>query len=186
MTPLSEVLRDLFGTTRTRGTEARSAAPVSAELGQVRWMRGLVPSLRAAIEVARAGNGAIVFSTMRAEVLTMLLLLAETSPVANDGDPLARVDQRYLDTAADRVAKLPIWIDDVPLTVEEFAAKIRQLASEFDGYTSEGKRVERLALVLVDDWKAALENGLSETATELEISMIVVQDTDGWPVVKAP
>ncbi len=183
MVPLSAVLRNLFGVTPTRGADARSVAAVSAErVGEVREGQKLVPSLRAALDVSRAGNGVLIFSTMPAEVLATLVLLAMSTVTKENGDPLARAERQHLDAAAGQAVDLAIWFDDMPLTIHELAARIRRLAAEWERFRKSGEPLRRLALVVFDDSSRGAPHedqsgrSLKRVAAELGVSIVVVQD----------
>ena len=60
-------------------------------------------------------------------------------------------DWRSLTASASRLGRMPIWIDDSPgLSILELRAKVRRLQAEYERTDAEGKRIQRIGLVVVD------------------------------------
>jgi hypothetical protein len=81
------LLPDPFRAMSRRGRDPWATTPAVDGLGEVRTMEGLVPALRAAVEVSRGGNGAIVLSPEPSEDIAHRVLRIEASAESNGEHP---------------------------------------------------------------------------------------------------
>jgi hypothetical protein len=129
-----------------RDTLTREAAIVRAAGAQV--SEQLDAALREAINVASVGNAALIFtSSWSPESLAIRLSRAETA--TGDDDHSSAADQEQLAAAPRRI---PIWIDEMPLTVVELGARVRRFAAEWQTFREDGEALRWLALVVLDGW----------------------------------
>jgi hypothetical protein len=149
MTPLSSLLRELYGAAPRRGRDPGASAPAVVGLGEVATTVDLGTALRAAVDVAREGNGAVVLTAKSREEIAMGVLRFEASRALHEdggGGADCDVDLR---AAAARAVVFPLWIDEITAT-PVLIKRLRRLAADFDTYTREGDRLRRLALVVID------------------------------------
>jgi replicative DNA helicase len=101
-----------------------------------------------------AGVGAVVFSLeMPREQLANRMVCSEgkvdVSKVRSGF--LGQQDWNRLTQAAAFLGSLPIWIDDSPsLSILELRAKVRRLQAEYDREDAEGRKTQKIGLVVVD------------------------------------
>lgn len=101
-----------------------------------------------------AGVGAVVFSLeMPREQLANRMVCSEgkvdVSKVRSGF--LGQQDWNRLTQAASFLGSLPIWIDDSPsISILELRAKVRRLQAEYDREDENGRKTQRIGLVIVD------------------------------------
>lgn len=85
---------------------------------------------------------------------------------------LSPADWSKLTQAASFLGSLPIWLDDSPgLSILELRAKVRRLQAEYDRVDDEGRKTQRIGLVIVD-YLQLMRGRDGVTSREQEISEI--------------
>lgn len=126
------------------------------------------------------GVGAVIFSLeMPREQLANRMLCSEARVDVGKlrGGGLDNDDWKRLTNAAAELSRLPIWIDDSStLSLLELRAKVRRIQADFDRVNDEGRRKQRIGLIVVDylqlmkgrDGAASREQEISEISRGLK------------------
>ncbi len=144
-------------------------------------------------QVETAGYGVVLFSLeMPREQLASRLLASEARVDVSRirSGNLKTEDWNKLTDAANRLSRLPLWIDDSPaLSMLDLRAKVRRLIAEIERGSEDGPPASRLGLVVIDYLQlmqgrrdvasreqeiSELSRGLKQLAKELRVPVLAL------------